>query len=262
MRQVVTFVTVTLSTTVTTYNGSTDIPSDHCTYQVVATINDAIYAGTTTGTLIIQPSPMATAGLQASPLDGSVPLTVTFTNTSQGFGYTFLEIFDSKNRTFDDPETMQVTYDVPGTYEALLTIIGQGGTNQTRTTIVVHGRPALNQVIASPDESPVGEKADPRLKRSRSGYLSLVSRVIGFRTDYQHGNQRRTRLLFLRPRSPRRASSEYHPHQPLGSFDFATTRVNLGAGARTRRTANHPTNQRRHRLHTTSRRWCNRLAIQ
>ena len=157
MRQVVTFVTVTLSTTVTTYNGSTDIPSDHCTYQVVATINDAIYAGTTTGTLIIQPSPMATAGLQASPLDGSVPLTVTFTNTSQGFGYTFLEIFDSKNRTFDDPETMQVAYDVPGTYEALLTIIGQGGTNQTRTTIVVHGRPALNQVIASPDESPVGE---------------------------------------------------------------------------------------------------------
>ena len=28
MRQVVTFVTVTLSTTVTTYNGSTDTPSD------------------------------------------------------------------------------------------------------------------------------------------------------------------------------------------------------------------------------------------
>ena len=52
---------------------------------------------------------------------------------------------------------VQVTYDIPGTYEALLTIRGQGGTNQTRTTIVVHGPPALNQVIASPDESPVGE---------------------------------------------------------------------------------------------------------
>ena len=34
MRQIVTFVTVTLSTTVTTYNDSTDIPSDPCTYQV------------------------------------------------------------------------------------------------------------------------------------------------------------------------------------------------------------------------------------
>ena len=82
---------------------------------------------------------MPTAGLQASPFDGSVPLTVTFTKTSQGLGYTFLEIFDSENRTFDDPETMQVTYDIPGTYVALLTIIGQGGTNQTRTTIVVNG---------------------------------------------------------------------------------------------------------------------------
>ena len=141
----------------TTYNGSSDIPGDPGTYQVVATINDAIYAGTATGTLIIQPPPMPTAGLQVSPLEGGVPLTVTFTNTSQGFGYTFLETFDSKNQTFDDPETVQVTYDIPGTYEALLTIRGQGGTNQTRTTIVVHGPPALNQVIASPDESPVGE---------------------------------------------------------------------------------------------------------
>ncbi|SVE22149.1 uncharacterized protein METZ01_LOCUS475003, partial [marine metagenome] len=56
MRQVVTFVTVTLSTTVMTYNGATDIPSDpwHLSGRV-ATINDAINAGTATSTLIIQP---------------------------------------------------------------------------------------------------------------------------------------------------------------------------------------------------------------
>ena len=151
-------------TTVTTYNGSSDIPGDPGTYLVVATINDAIYAGTATGTLIIQPPPMPTAGLQVSPLEGGVPLTVTFTNTSQGFGYTFLETFDSKNQTFDDPETVQVTYDIPANYEALLTIRGQGGTNQTRTTIVVNGSPVLNQVIASPDESPVGETQTLDLK--------------------------------------------------------------------------------------------------
>ena len=155
---------------------------------------------------------MATAGLQASPLDGSVPLTVTFTNISQGFGYTFLEIFDSKNRTFDDPETVQVTYDIPGTYLALLTIIGQGGTNQTRTTIVVNGPSGPKPSNRQQGRVAGRRNADPRLKRPRSGYRSLVSRVIGFRTDYQHGNQRRTRLLFFRPRSPRRASSEYHPH--------------------------------------------------
>ena len=129
---------------------------------------------------------MPTAGLQASPLDGSVPLPVPFTKTSQGLGYTFLEIFDSENRTFYDPETMQVTYDIPGTYVALLTIIGQGGTNQTRTTIVVNGpsgpEPSNRQLRRVAGR----RNADPRLKRPRSGYRSLVSRVIGFRTDYPH----------------------------------------------------------------------------
>ena len=129
---------------------------------------------------------MPTAGLQASPLDGSVPLTVTFTKTSHGFGYTFLEIFDSENRTFDNPETVQVTYDIPYMYVALLTIIGQGGTNQTRTTIVVNGpsgpKPSNRQLPRVAGR----RNADPRLKRPRSSYRSLVSRVIGFRTDYPH----------------------------------------------------------------------------
>ena len=142
---------------VTTYNGFADPPTEPGTYQVVATVNDAIYAGTATGTLIIQPPGMPVAVLQATPQEGSAPLTVTFTNASEGFGFTFLETFNSSNQTFDNPESVQATYDTPGTYEAVLTIKGQGGTNQTTSTIVVHGPPILQQTITAPAATPAGE---------------------------------------------------------------------------------------------------------
>ena len=134
----------------TTYDGSTQAPNGPGTYQVVATIDDAIYAGTATGKLLIEPPPAPIAGLQASPREGRTPLTVTFTNASQGFGYTFLEVFDRNNQTFDNPGTVQVTYDAPGIYETVLTILGQGGTDQTRVSIVVHGPPTFTREITSP----------------------------------------------------------------------------------------------------------------
>jgi len=68
----------------------------------------------------------------------------------QGFGYTFLEVFDRNNQTFDNPSTVQVTYDTPGIYETVLTIRGQGGTDQTRVSIVVHGPPTFTREITSP----------------------------------------------------------------------------------------------------------------
>ena len=84
----------------TTYNSSTDPPTEPGTYQVVATIRDAIYAGTAASKFIIQPPAAPIAGLQVLTQEGSAPLTVTFTNTSQGVGYAFLETFDSDNQTF------------------------------------------------------------------------------------------------------------------------------------------------------------------
>ena len=144
-------------TIITTYDGSTDPPGDPGIYQVVATIDDTIYAGTATSTLVIAPPGAPIAGLQLSTQEGPAPLTVTFTNTSQGFGHTFLEAFDSDNQTFDDPESVQVTYDSPGIYEAVLTIRGQGGSNQIRKSITVHGPPDLDQAIAAPTAVPAGE---------------------------------------------------------------------------------------------------------
>ena len=52
---------------------------------------------------------------------------------------------------------MQITYTAPGTYEAVLTIRGQGGTDQTRVSIVVHGPPVLSQAISAPSATPAGE---------------------------------------------------------------------------------------------------------
>ena len=52
---------------------------------------------------------------------------------------------------------MEVTYADPGTYEAVLTIRGQGGTDQTRVTITVHGPPSLGQTIAAPAAAPAGQ---------------------------------------------------------------------------------------------------------
>ena len=63
----------------------------------------------------------------------------------------------SYNQSFDDPESVQVTYDSPGIYEAVLTIRGQGGSNQIRKSITVHGPPDLDQAIAAPPAVPAGE---------------------------------------------------------------------------------------------------------
>jgi PKD repeat protein len=127
----------------TTYNGSPTPPTAPGTYQVVATIVDAVYAGSATTELKILPPAAPVAGLRAEPSEGAVPLKVKFSNTSEGFGYTFLETFNDAGQTFDDLTSVEVLYETPGVYEAVLTIKGQGGQGQVRVAIVVHGPPQL-----------------------------------------------------------------------------------------------------------------------
>ena len=122
----------------TTYNGSSTAPTAPGTYQVIATVVDGVYAGSATGELTIQPPAAPVAGLCAEPSEGAVPLKVRFTNISEGFGYTFLEAFNDDGQTFDDLTSVEVVYETPGVYEAVLTIKGQGGQSQTRVSIVVH----------------------------------------------------------------------------------------------------------------------------
>lgn len=127
----------------TTYNGSSAAPTAPGTYQVVATIVDGIYAGSATSELKIMPPVAPVAGLRAEPSEGAVPLKVRFTDSSEGFGYTFLETFNDGGQTFDDLTSVEVVYETPGVYEAVLTIKGQGGKSQTRVSIVVHAPPQL-----------------------------------------------------------------------------------------------------------------------
>lgn len=128
----------------TTYNGSATAPTGPGSYQVVATIADAIYTGSATTELKILPPAAPVAGLRAEPSEGAVPLKVRFTNESEGFGYTFLETFNDAGETFDDPTSVEVVYETPGVYEAVLTIKGQGGQAQQRVSIVVHAPPQLS----------------------------------------------------------------------------------------------------------------------
>ncbi|MFT7692015.1 MAG: PKD repeat protein, partial [Candidatus Latescibacterota bacterium] len=130
----------------TTYNGSSTAPTAPGTYQVIATVVDGVYAGSATGELTIQPPAAPVAGLRAEPSEGAVPLKVRFTNISEGFGYTFLEAFNDDGQTFDDLTSVEVVYETPGVYEAVLTIKGQGGQSQTRVSIVVHAPPQLAAV--------------------------------------------------------------------------------------------------------------------
>ena len=71
-----------------TYNGSTAVPTNVGTYTVVATINDANYQGSATGTLTIaKATPQITLGGLTQTYDGS-PKSVTVTTNPAGLNYT------------------------------------------------------------------------------------------------------------------------------------------------------------------------------
>ena len=128
-----------------TYDGSATAPTAPGSYAVVATIANAVYTGSATGTLTILPPPKPTASLSASLVEGPVPLTVEFTNSSSGYiVYSFLETFNSDAEIVVDPTTVDVLFDEPGTYEVKLTAKGIGGSDEASVSVTVHGHPDLS----------------------------------------------------------------------------------------------------------------------
>ncbi len=98
--------------------------SYHC-YAVYAYNNSGSSASTNWACTTTTPD----ANFTASPRNGSAPLTVHFTNTSQGNPVSWAWDFDN-NGTIDSTEQNPTyTYNAAGNYTVKLTVTGLGGTN-------------------------------------------------------------------------------------------------------------------------------------
>lgn len=122
----------------TTYNGLPAAPSLIGSYAVVATVNDANYSGTATGTLAINPADAAIVlGGLVQTYDGT-PKPVSATTTPAGLSVTV---------TYDGSTTVPV---LPGSYtvEALINAPGYtgsaSGTLRITVTALVRHAPAFN----------------------------------------------------------------------------------------------------------------------
>lgn len=99
--------------------------------------------GSDTATLIVQQSAI-NAAFTASPVSGSVPLTVNFTDQSANANTWSWNMGSAGNSSSQNPET---TFDTPGTYTVILTVTNADGcTDTTSMIIVVEDVPALVEV--------------------------------------------------------------------------------------------------------------------
>lgn len=109
------------------------------TYTVVLTVTGS--SGTTTAsTLITVSAAPPVAGFSATPVSGTSPLTVAFSDTSSGSITSWAWQFgDGGTSTSKNPT---YTYSTAGTYSVTLTVTGPGGSNKvTKTGLVTVSAP-------------------------------------------------------------------------------------------------------------------------
>ena len=135
--------TRTVSPSATTTYTVTNLTDANCTAQ----------AGDLTGSAAVTITPVALAAFSAWPTNGSVPLTVTFTNLSSGATSYLWDFGDGHTNTTVNPTN---TYTSSGSNTVSLTAIGPCGTNTLTLTnyIVVTNSPAL--LVVSPTNWDVG----------------------------------------------------------------------------------------------------------
>ena len=111
------------------------------TYTATLTVANAGGTDSESQMIVVTPwIPAApTASFTCNPNSGSVPLTVTFVNTSAGSIDSFSWDFNGDgiaDNTTDSTPTF--TYDTPGTYTATLTVTNAGGSDSESLMIVVN----------------------------------------------------------------------------------------------------------------------------
>jgi len=119
--------------------------TDPGTYTVTLTASNGFETNNTTCTIIAQQMP--TAEFKASPLSGTAPLSVTFTDLSYNANEWNWNFGDGSVSTQWNPAH---TYSQVGTYDATLTVTNEYGQDTKTRTITVKTPPPVAGFTASP----------------------------------------------------------------------------------------------------------------
>lgn len=121
------------------------------TYSVKLTVSNAGGSNSYTRTnyiVVTALPPAPTASFTASPSSGTVPLTVSFTDTSSGSPTSWSWDFKNDGTATSSSQNPSYTYQSAGTYTAKLTVSNIGGSTTTTRTITVNA-PVIPAVVTS-----------------------------------------------------------------------------------------------------------------
>ena len=162
--------TYTVTLTVTNPEGATytSTRSNYITVDIPVTVTETV----TTDTTSVAVQNTISAGFSGTPVTGTSPLDVSFTDTSTGTPSSWNWDFgDCSQSTQENPSHI---YDVPGTYTVSLSVAGTGGSNAKSLTnyITVTGEPTpfTTQTavsIRSDDKAGAIQKSTPYTTISR-----------------------------------------------------------------------------------------------
>jgi PKD repeat protein len=111
--------------------------SDAGTYTVILTATGAGGSSAAQMTISVQPQPQPpNAGFVASPNVGQAPLSVQFTNQSEGSQLTFAWDFTSDGRVDSAEQNPAFIYDTPGNYTVTLSVTNPAGLSDLATGTV------------------------------------------------------------------------------------------------------------------------------
>lgn len=202
--------------------------------------------------LPLRPPVAVQAAFTATPLTGTAPLTVTFTNTATG-DYTF-SAWDFGNGQTSGLRNPTHTYTTSGVYTVTLTVSGAGGSaSLVRTSyLTVTADAASSAIEVSPTQGGTLAYTDPRgtsiVLAVPAGAVTQTTRIVAspaltptttptpsltfagtaFSLDAFQAGQRRERLFFVAPGVT--ITLNYRP-ETLAGLDAATLRLYYQAGA-------------------------------
>jgi PKD repeat protein len=114
------------------------------TYTVKLTVTNTIGSNSLTrANYITVNNPATVANFTATPVNGTAPLNVQFTDRSTGSGLTYQWDFNNDGTVDSTAQNPAYIYSIPGTYTVKLTVNGTGGINSlTRANYITVNYPA------------------------------------------------------------------------------------------------------------------------
>jgi PKD repeat protein len=158
------------------------------TYPVSLTVTGPGGTDTATANIVVE-APAPTASFSATPISGTAPLTVTFSDTSTGEVTSRSWDFGNGDTSIDPIPPVTSRYDSAGTYSVSLTVTGPGGTDtETKTdyitVVAATGGGAAGLVAAYGFEEPSGTQVIDSSEGANHGTISGAVRT----TSGKHGS--------------------------------------------------------------------------